>query len=116
MVRRIRRGEVVIVNRYTPSNIAYGLAHGLPGSWLIGLEEGLPKPDSVVVLDISPRTSLWRKRRGRDVHEGNLAYLNRVRREYLHLAKRYGWKTVDGGWDPETVRRLVWVNVAPILR
>lgn len=116
MVRRIRRGETIIVNRYTPSNLAYGLAHGLPGSWLVSLEEGLPKPDGVVVLDVSPRTSLWRKRRGRDVHEGDLAYLNRVRRVYLRLAERYGWKIVDGGGDPETVRRLVWVKVAPILR
>jgi dTMP kinase len=116
LVRRIRRGEVVIVNRYTPSNIAYGLAHGLPGGWLISLEEGLPKPDKVVVLDVSPRTSLWRKRRGRDVHEGDLAYLNSVRREYLRLAKRYGWETVDGRGDPETVRRMVWAKLAPTLR
>jgi dTMP kinase len=97
LVRRIRRGEVIIVNRYTPSNIAYGLAHGLPGRWLVSLEKGLPKPDRVVVLDISPRTSLWRKRRGRDVHESDLVYLDRVRRRYLHLAERYGWNMVDGG-------------------
>jgi dTMP kinase len=114
--RRLGRGEVVIVNRYTPSNIAYGLAHGLPRRWLVSLEEGLPKPDRVVVLDISPRTSLWRKRSGRDVHEDDLAYLNKVRREYLNLAKRYGWTIVDGGGDPETVRRMVWAKLAPTLR
>jgi dTMP kinase len=116
LTRKLGRGEIVIVNRYTPSNIAYGMAHGLPAGWLISLEEGLPKPDTVLILDISPRTSLWRKRKGRDVHEGNLAYLNRVRREYLHLAKRYSWKIVDGGGDPETVRRMVWAKVNPIIR
>jgi dTMP kinase len=116
LTRKLGRGEFLIVNRYTPSNIAYGMAHGLPASWLGSLEEGLPKPDRVVILDISPRTSLWRKRKDRDVHEGNLAYLNRVRREYLHIAKRYGWKIVDGGGDPETVRRMVWARVSSIIR
>jgi dTMP kinase len=114
--RRLGRGEVIIVNRYTPSNVAYGLAHGLPAAWLVSLEAGLPKPDKVLVLDISPRTSLWRKRKGRDIHEGNLPYLNRVRRQYLRLARQFGWQIVDGGGDPETVRRIVWGKVASILR
>jgi dTMP kinase len=113
---RIRKGESVIVNRYTPSNVAYGVAHGVPEGWLVSLEEGLPKPDAVVLLDISPRTSAGRKSMGRDLHEGNLAYLKRVRREYLRLAKRHGWVIVDGSRDPEEVRRFIWLKVAPILR
>jgi dTMP kinase len=114
--RRIRNGESIIVNRYTPSNVAYGLAHGVPEAWLVSLEEGLPKPDAVVLLDISPRTSAGRKSRGRDLHEGNLAYLKRVRREYLRLAKRHGWVIIDGSRDPKEVRTFIWLKVAPILR
>ena len=115
LIERLERGVDIIVNRYAPSNLAYGLAHGLPQEWLYSLEKGLPRPDVVVVLDILPRMSLGRKRRGRDVHEGDLAYLSRVRREYLRLAKRYGWKVVDGAQDPETVQRLVWSKVAPVV-
>ena len=113
---RIERGGVVIVNRYTPSNLAYGVAHGLPRSWLGTLETGLPKPDVVVVLDVSPRTSLLRKRRGRDVHESDLTYLNKVRRAYLSLAKEYGWRVVDARGDTEKVRRLVWSRVTHAIR
>ena len=115
LIHRLERGETAIVNRYTPSNLAYGVAHGLPRSWLVSLEEGLPKPSVVVVLDIPPRTSQGRKKTNRDIHEVDLAYLNKVRRQYLHLAARYSWKIVDGQQDPETVRRLVWMKVVAVL-
>jgi len=115
LAERVGRGEVVVVNRYSPSNFAYGLAHGLPLAWLSSLERGLPKPDLVIVLDISPRTSLRRKRKGRDVHEGDLAYIKKVRSTYLRLAKRYGWKIIDGEGDSRTVRQLIWGQVSMIL-
>jgi dTMP kinase len=111
LTSRIERGQVVIVNRYTPSNLAYGMAHRLPRPWLEALEDGLPKPDVIVVIDVSPRTSLLRKQWGRDVHESDLAYLTRVRRAYLSLARRYRWSVVDGHGDTENVRQLVWARV-----
>ena len=116
LTHRIERGEVVIVNRYSPSNLAYGVAHDLHSAWLNSLEEGLPKPDVVLVLDVSPRTSFIRKSRERDLHEGDLAYLRRVRRVYLRLARKNGWKVIDGEIDSVTVRRLVWGQVYRFLR
>ena len=114
--RRLERREAVIVNRYSPSNLAYGAAHGLPRDWLVSLEEGLPRPNVVIVLDIPPRVSAGRKRTRRDVHEADLPYLKKVRRQYLQLGSRYGWTIVDGRQDPATVRRFVWMKVAPVLR
>jgi dTMP kinase len=116
MTHRLRRGEVIVVNRYTPSNLAYGLAHGLPQEWLASLEKGLPEPDMVILLDIPPRASNRRKRKDRDIHEANLHYLAKVRREYLHLAEKFGWTIVNGQMDVESVRAAVWGNVAPIFR
>ncbi|MGA3107986.1 MAG: dTMP kinase [Candidatus Bathyarchaeia archaeon] len=116
LTRRIGRGGVVIVNRYSPSNMAYGVAHGLSPVWLNSLEEGLPKPDVVVVLDVSPRTSFKRKIRERDLHEGDLTYLRTVRRAYLRLGRKYGWKIVDGQRDSVIVRGLVWGQVCGFLR
>ncbi len=113
---RIERGGIVIVNRYSPSNLAYGVAHGLSPAWLNSLEDGLPKPDVVIVLDVSPRTSFKRKSRERDLHEGDLTYLRNVSRAYLRLARKYGWKIVDGQQDSETVRGLVWDRVYEFLR
>jgi dTMP kinase len=116
LANRIRRGGVVIVNRYSPSNLAYGIAHGLSRAWLNSIEEGLPKPDVVVVLDVSPRTSFNRKIRERDLHESDLTYLKSVRRAYLRLARKYRWKIVDGQYDSETVRGLVWDIIYRFLR
>lgn len=115
ITREIDRGRVLIVNRYAPSNVAYGVAHGLPLNWLQSLETGLPEPDLVILLDVSPKASFKRKIRFRDVHEENLAYLNRVRRVYLRLAKRYRWAVIDGEQDPQTVHREVWRQVLPTL-
>jgi dTMP kinase len=116
IVREINLGRVVIVNRYKPSNLAYGIAHGLPLNWLEPLEKELPEADLVMILDVSPKASFERKEQLRDVYEENLFYLGRVRRVYLRLAKKYGWKVVDGERDPRAVNLELWRYVLPILR
>jgi dTMP kinase len=112
----IHRGRNIIVNRYSPSNLAYGVAHGLPLEWLRSLENGLPKPDVVFVLDITPRTSFRRKTENRDVHEGDHEYLRKVRNTYIRLARKYGWKLVDGENDSRSVHLEVWTLVARLMR
>ncbi len=112
----LRRGRNIIVNRYSPSNLAYGIAHGLPLEWLITLENGLPKPDAVFVLKITPHTSFGRKKKRRDVHEGDRKYLSKVRAAYLHLARKYGWKVIDGDQDPSIVHSELWALFSRIVR
>jgi dTMP kinase len=116
MSREINRGRIMIINRYTPSNLAYGVAHGLPLRWLESLESALPKPDLVLILDVSPRTSFKRKRQLRDVHEDDLSYLNKVRIIYLRLAKKYRWTVVNGEREPRAVSLELWRAVMRILR
>ena len=116
IAREIDFGRVVIVNRYTPSNLAYGVAHGLSLGWLEPLEKELPQADLVLILDVSPKASFERKEQLRDVHEENLFYLGKVRRVYLRLAKKYGWKVVDGERDPRAVNLELWRHVLPLMR
>jgi len=78
IAREVKLGRVVIINRYTPSNLAYGIAHGLSPNWLELLEKDLPKPDLVLILDVSPKCLIQTKRQLRDVHEENLSYLREV--------------------------------------
>jgi dTMP kinase len=115
IAREISSGRIVLVNRYTPSNLAYGIAHGLSLNWLESLERELPKPDLVLILDVTPRVSFKRKSQLRDVHEANLSYLRKVRRVYLQLAKRYQWRLVDGAKDPTAVNFELWRAVLSTL-
>lgn len=116
IIHDIHRGRNVIVNRYSPSNMAYGLAHGLPLDWLVMTEQFLPKADVVLVLDVSPRTSFSRKKRLRDVHEGNIGYLSKVRRAYLRLARLNRWKVIDGERHAHIVHLELWRHVSRIFR
>lgn len=112
---QISRGCIVVANRYTPSNLAYGSAHGLPLDWLSILERGLPSASQVLILDVSPNTSFVRKRRSRDVHEEDLPYLEKVRRMYMRIAKKYHWIVIDGEASPEEVHSRIWKTVGPML-
>ena len=60
------RNSVLIMNRYYHSNLVYGIANGLKEKWLQKLEEGLPRADLVIVLDISQTKSFSRKKSKRD--------------------------------------------------
>jgi dTMP kinase len=115
IVRHLKQGRYVIVNRYSPSNLAYGVAHGLKLGWLESLEEGLPKPDAVLVLDVAPRTSFRRKSRRRDFHEENLAYLTSVRKAYHSLAKKYGWRIVNGEYESHRVHADLWKQIERVM-
>ena len=114
--RKIRNVDVLILNRYRASNLAYGVAHGLPIQWLSALEHGLPEPDVVLVLDVSPRVSFERKAQNRDIHEKKGGYLLEVGRVYLHLAKRSGWIVINGGQDRGAVHAAIWRNVSRLLK
>lgn len=115
IANRMEHGDVIVANRYTPSNLAYGVAHGLSLSWLRMLEAELPLPTRVFILDVPVRTSFGRKELSRDVHEEDAAYLQRVRRTYLQLARRYLWRVVNGSGDPLAIHEVIWKAVAPIL-
>jgi dTMP kinase len=93
-------GKIVIADRYTPSGLAYGYANGLPLEWMICIEKGLPQPDVVIVLDISPETSLKRSKGRVDRYESDLKFLENVRSSYKFLAEKFGWYIIDGERAP----------------
>jgi dTMP kinase len=87
--------SVIIMNRYYQSNLVYGVANGLDLKWLQGLDEGLPKADLVLVLDVSQRESFLRKKARRDKFEKDTEFLKKISKTYRILAKKLGWKVID---------------------
>ena len=107
----VARSDFVIADRYTPSNLAYGVSRGLILDWLRGLDKGLPTPRLVIVLDVSVHYSFNRKTKNRDVHERDERFLNEVKRTYRVLARRLGWRIVDSTQSVEEVHATIWKMV-----
>lgn len=109
-------GTLILADRYTTSNAVHQ-AVKLPEAewkdylqWLSDYEYqklGIPRPDSVIFLDMPVEVSqkLMTARYGgeegrKDVHEANVRYLHACRKAALFAAKELGWSVVtcaEGG-------------------
>ncbi len=99
----LRKNDVMIVDRYTGSNLAYGVSSGLPLEWLKALDSGLPEPDLTLVLDAPLAKTMPRRGRAKDSYEEDAKLQETARRTYLDLAKKFGWTVVDAGRGIEEV-------------
>lgn len=79
--------DFLILDRYTHSNVAYGVANNLSYNWLNLLQGYVRKPDIVFLLDITVDKSMERRQDREDIVEGNMELLNKVRMAYTVLAK-----------------------------
>lgn len=94
----LNKGKTIIMNRYYQSNLAYGLANGLQMGWLENLDNGLPKEEITIILDVLPEVSIERLESNNftpDEFERNIEFLGKARNEYLKLAKRFDWKVIS---------------------
>jgi dTMP kinase len=104
----LSKTDVTIVDRYSGSNLAYGVSYGLELEWLLQLEHGLPEPDLVLLLDASPTKLVPRRGDRKDSYERNISLQEKARDAYLGLAKRFGWSMVDAdGGIEETSRGVI---------
>ena len=104
-------GTLFLCDRYCTSNIIYQMAKVSDAErdafieWQADFEYdklGLPRPDAVIYLDVSPDVSqkLMEKRYGgdqskKDLHESNLSFLLSCRKSALYAAEKCGWKIID---------------------
>ena len=110
----LRDADVVVCDRYVPSNFAHQAAK-LPRErqdalidWIAAVEYtvfGLPRPDLVCLLTMPPERSvalvLNKNRRSYtekrlDLHEAAGDYLQDAAQVFARLAERNGWTVIDG--------------------
>ena len=107
---RYESGGLILSDRYTTSNAVHQGSklpdEELPAffGWLSDLEYGkmgLPKPDLVIYLEVDVETSLARMRRRQekthtsaDIHEKDIAYLERCLHTADMAADFYGWTRI----------------------
>ena len=112
LLRQLSENDVLILDRYVPSNIAHqagkrtGDARRELASWIERIEYdlfGLPRPDLVVLLDTPTEVSqeLIAKKAQRnytthvaDLQEADTGYLSKVRSAYCELAAERAWSIV----------------------
>jgi dTMP kinase len=89
----LQRGEVVILDRYFPSMVAYQGAAGLPVDDLSKANDFAPRPHLMILLDVEPATGLDRIRaRGdRPNHFESEDNLARCRQIFLVMSERSKW-------------------------
>jgi len=113
----IGEGTTIIMNRYYQSNLVYGISKGLKLSWLLGLDEGLPKADLVIVIDIKTNTLVKRsKNEIIDTFEKDLQLIRKVKRNYRILADKYNWCIIDGEKPVNDVNDEVLIQVNKIVK
>ena len=98
------KNSVLIMNRYYHSNMVYGKANGLKQKWLENLDEGLPKADLVILLDITQEESFNRQKTHRDNFEKNKEFLDNISKIYRNTAKKKRWKTINAVQSREQIQ------------
>ena len=111
----LARADVCIVDRYTESNLAYGIANGLQLDWLVSLESGLPKTDLVLILDAPPAATSRRRPSTTDRYELNWRIQEQAREAYRRLAPRFGWRVIDASRGIREIHRSIMAEVANLL-
>ncbi|MDD3429599.1 MAG: deoxynucleoside kinase [Oscillospiraceae bacterium] len=115
---------IIVADRYTTSNAVHQCSK-LPQQewdkyleWLLDLEFnkiGIPTPDCVIYLDMSPEVSqkLMSKRYAgqeekKDIHEKNVDYLNASRKAAVYCSQKLGWQKIacDDAKTPYTIDQI----------
>lgn len=117
----ISQGNVVICDRYFTSVLGYQCGMGFPLDMALKVAEtlGIPKPDKIIYLKVSPETSMkWKmSEKGGDVdrNESNRELQERLSKFYEGLIEKQVWASwfpVDG----EKSKEEIFEQIKRILR
>lgn len=113
----LEKGEVVLLDRYADSTMAYqGYGHQndlVLIKNLLDFATGGLKPDLTFLLDIDPEVGLRRRQVGGDewnrLDAYQLQYHQRVRLGYLQMAAAEPdrWRIIDAGQPPDMVKSRI---------
>ncbi|PXF48901.1 Thymidylate kinase [Gracilariopsis chorda] len=107
----LRRGETVVLDRYAYSGIAYSVAKGLPLTWCKCADEGLPAPDVVVFLHLSPEAAAKRADYGSERYENK--HMQTAVAKVFEQLRTEQWLVVDADADEATVLNRILDSAMP---
>ena len=117
-------GTVILADRYATSNSIYQMEKIPKNKWDEYLawsadfeynKIGIPKPDKVIYLDMPVEISqklMTQRYNGdegkKDVHEANVAFLNKCRESALYAAEKQNWDVIScsNGINPYSIEEI----------
>jgi dTMP kinase len=119
----LKSKKVIIMDRYYFSNIAYQSTRGLDADTIEKRNERIaPKPDLLIILDLTPQAALKRikeKRNAQPNHFERLKYLEKIREVFLSCFKERSYVKIIDGDDTRSETEIaneIWDVVKPIMR
>lgn len=109
----LRAGTTVLVDRYSYSGIAYTAAKGYDPDWCAAPEAGLPRPDSVVYLDLPPGEAAKRAGYGAERYE-ELPFQTEVHALFARMVAAEGWFRCDATRPPDEITDELVAHVAEV--
>ncbi|MCX8172691.1 MAG: dTMP kinase [Archaeoglobaceae archaeon] len=112
----LEKGKIVVMDRYYYSNIAYQSARGIEAEKIRELNERIaPKPNLVIILDVSPETALKRiQARGKFTVFEDKEYLKKVRENFIKYAEKNA-VIIDAEKPLEDVKMKIFKIVKDLL-
>ncbi len=118
----LKAGKIIICDRYYYSTAAYQGAAGKTGvKEVLSLAEKIarfPKPDRVILLDLSAKAAFARLKGPKDrMEKKGTAYMERARKAFLRIAKENPrrFSVHDGTLPPKTIQREIQNNLSRLL-
>ena len=105
MEAKLKVGTSLIVDHYSYSSVAFSVTKGLDLSWCKALEVGLPTPDLVLYLDITPDIAAECGDYGGERYE-QLDFQNKVANQYKALHDPT-WQIVDASMPIDDIHETL---------
>ncbi|KAG8960332.1 Thymidylate kinase [Tulasnella sp. 419] len=110
IIKDLESGVTLICDRYAFSGLSFTFSKNKPGltyEWCLSPDIGLPSPDIVLFLDISPEKAKLRGGYGEERYEKE-EMQKRVRDAFKRIGEEYGgvessWVEIDAGRDLNAV-------------
>jgi len=91
----LKKGQIVVSDRYVYSSLAYQGATGLDLEWIQKINEHAARPDLAIYIDVEPETVIQRLKPKKSVME-NLETERKVREVYMKFVEKGELVRVDG--------------------
>jgi dTMP kinase len=119
----LKNKKAIIMDRYYFSNVAYQSARGLNPDVIEERNERIaPRPDLLIILDLTPKAALKRikeKRNGQPNHFERMRQLEKIREIFLKRFKGRAYVKIVDGDDARSESAIadeIWGLVKPLMK